>query len=200
MPAPARHLPKSRFADEVLGCARSYVSKLAKQGKLVLDDRGWVDVQASMPLIKAGYGAPERGRAAQRAEQAARQAGTEPPGEDSADPQATKPEPPRDLNAEFRDKKEHYLAENARLDYEERCGTLMKAADVQTVVAGAFTGLRVRLEAWPERLAPQLAPIADETQMRATLAGEVEALLHELAHDLANLLRAAQATTAAPAG
>lgn len=143
-----------------IGVARSYVTALKKAGRLVLDDQGRVLVEESKASIARSNGAPER---------------------------ASVVEP---VFADSRDRKEHYSAELSRLDYEERCGKLMVASEVIGVVAGAAVTLRTRLESFPDLLAPQLAAIADEQQIRAMLADQVEILLGELSARLGEIGKA----------
>lgn len=142
-----------------LGVSKSYVSALSNAGRLVLTPDGLVDVAASKQRIQATAGAPER---------------------------MAEPAP---MFQDARDKKEHYQAEMARLDYETRCGTLMDAADVRAAVANAATTLRTRLELLPDQLAPQLAAQPDEATVRATLANEIESLLLDLASHFGALQR-----------
>lgn len=160
-------LTRTAFARE-LGVSKSYITKLAQAGRLVLTADGLVDGAASKQRIQATAGAPER---------------------------MAEPAP---VFADARDKREHYQAEMARLDYETRCGTLMDAADVRSAVANAATTLRTRLELLPDQLAPQLAAQPDESAVRAMLANEIEALLADLAAHFAGLQRAG--TQAPPAG
>lgn len=151
----------------LLGVAKSYVSKLAAADRLVITAGGLVDVDASKRRIQETSGAPERAA-------------------------VTTP-----VFADARDKKEHYQAEMARLDYETRCGTLMDAADVRAVVANAATTLRTRLELLPDQLAPQLAAQPDENTVRAILANEIEALLADLAAGFTSLQRSGAASAPA---
>lgn len=140
-----------------IGVARSYVTALKKSGRLVLDDDGKVLVGPSMEIMSRTSGAPERA-AVVKADYS-----------DSAD------------------KKNYYAAELARLDYEERCGNLMPADDVKSAIADAATTLRTRLESLPDQLAPQLAAISDEQQVRAMLADAVEMALGEVAERFAGV-------------
>ena len=95
-----QHVTKTRFAA-LLGVGKSYVSNLATQGRLVVNEQGLVDVEASKRLIAQTAGAPERGVLASL------------------------------QFADARERKEHYLAEAARMDYEERCGHLLPAEAAQ---------------------------------------------------------------------
>lgn len=144
-----------------IGVARSYVTALKKAGRLVMDDSGRVLVEESKASIARSNGAPERSSVVEPA------------------------------FADSRERKEHYSAELSRLDFEERCGKLMESSVVLGVVAGAAVTLRSRLETFPDLLAPQLAAIGDEQQIRAMLADQVEILLGELAEKFAEIGKAA---------
>lgn len=155
-------MSRSEFAAHI-GCAKSWITALGKQGRLVMgqgDNAERIDVAATKALLAQTTGAPERANDA------------------AVTPQF----------ADAKDQREHYQAEMARLDYEERCRRLMSADDVHSVVAGAGASLRARLEQLPDTLAPQLAATSDENRIRAVLAGEIEAALAELAHQFSKLL------------
>lgn len=158
-------MSRSEFAAH-LGCAKSYVSKLGNQGRLVMgqgENIERIDVAATKALLAGTTGAPERAN-------------------DAA------------VSAPFleaKDAAEHYKAEMLRMDFEERCRTLMRADDVRAVLVTAGTSLRTRLEVLPDTLAPQLAATADENQVKAILAGEIEAALAELAHQFSKLVEGA---------
>jgi hypothetical protein len=146
-------LTKTAFAAH-LGVGKSYVSALNKAGRLVLTDDGLVSVAASVARIKATNGAPER----------------------SPDNLV-----PREF-ADQRDRGERLKNELLEMEVGEKRGLLLLASDVRAVVVAAATTLRGRLEALPDQLGPQLAAVADETQVRNLIAAEVELLLTELAH------------------
>ena len=149
-------MTRTEFAAHI-GVAKSYVTKLGHQGRVVMgqgDNAERIDVAATKALLADTTGAPARAAVVTPAFGDAREA------------------------------REHYQAEMARLDYEERCGRLLPADQVRSLVASAATALRTRLEMLPDTLAPRLAATADESQVRAVLAGEIEAALAELAHQL----------------
>lgn len=155
-------MSRSEFAAHI-GVAKSYITKLGHQGRLVLgqgQNAERIDVEATQRMLADTTGAPER-----------------------ANPAAQTP-----TFADAKDQREHYQAEMARLDYEERCGSLLRADEVRAVVAAAATGLRARLELLPDGLAPQLAATVDESQVRALLAGEIEAALTELSHQFGRVM------------
>jgi phage terminase Nu1 subunit (DNA packaging protein) len=86
-----------------------------------------------------------------------------------------------------RAKREHYQAELARLDFEQRSGELVEASWVEAIIVGACTELRVTLELMPDSLALELATQDDEAECRAILtqaleqaAGQFEASLRKI--------------------
>jgi hypothetical protein len=135
-----------------LSVGRPYVTALRKADRLVLDAQGRVVVEASIARIAATASAPERATA-----------------------------PPQGY-ADARERREHYEAEKARMDYEERCGRLVPVEQVTQAVAQAAAVLRQRLEALPDQLAPVVAAEPDEQRCRGLLAEQIEALLADLAH------------------
>lgn len=141
-------LNRSRFAEHI-GVAKSYITKLGQQGRLVVNAEGLIDVAATKRLLAETTGAPERGAV------------------------------PSPAYADAKDKREVYQAEMARLDFEERCGKLLVAADVISAVSSAAVTLRGHLEQLPARLAPQLAAARDEGHLQAILSAEIEAILGE---------------------
>ena len=145
-----------------LGVGRSYVTALKKAGRLVMDADGRVLVEESMASLARSTGAPERAAVV------------------------------TELYQDNRDKRDHFAAEIARLDYEQRCGSLMVAGDVLAIVVGAMTTLRNRLESLPNVLAPQLSVVSDEKEIMALLADQIEQLLNECANDLGKLSEAQQ--------
>lgn len=155
-----------------LGVSKSYISNLGKAGRLVTTEEGLVDVAATLALIRGTQGAPERAA-------------------------VTSLE-----FADARDRKEHYLAEAARMDYEERCGRLFEAGPTVAAIADAATTLRTRLESLAEQLAAQVAPVSDEHACRTLIADHVETLLAEVAASFAGVARrateAAHINAAAP--
>lgn len=143
-----------------IGVSRSYVTALKKSGRLVMDDEGRVLVGPSMEAIARSSGAPERAA-------------------------VITPD-----YSDAKERKEHYAAELARLDLDERTGKLMPSADVKAVIADAATTLRTRLESLPDQLAPQLAATGDEQQVRAMLADAVEIALGEMEERFAQVAKA----------
>lgn len=172
---------KVEFA-RMLGVAPSYITKLRKLGRLVLDDRGRVVVEESRKRIRATSD-PNRSDAADRWAQLR---GTPVDlGGDEPRTETRTPAPGDDVagepmsHADAKTLKEFYLAENARLDYEERCGQLLQRDEVRTITATAAVSCRAALEGLPRALAPRLVG-KDETQILALLTEHMEVALSDL--------------------
>lgn len=88
--------------------------------------------------------------------------------------------------------KEKYQALSAKLEYEQSCAQLLRADEVAAVIARVAVTLRTRFESFPDLLAPQLAEIRDEQQIRSLLADQVEILLSDLSAQFAKLARQAK--------
>lgn len=149
-------MTRTEFAAHI-GVSRSYVTKLADTGRLVLADDGRVRVAETKAVLKSTTGAPERAVDAAVSEQ----------------------------YTDWRERKERAQAEMAEMDVAQRRGTLMEADRVRSAAVAAVTTLRSRLELLPDQLAPQLAATSDEQRVRAHLAAEIETALAELHQQIA---------------
>lgn len=176
----ARGATKSQFA-RILGVRPSYVTKLAKAGRLVMTEDGRrVDVDASMDRIRATRDPGRRGVADRLPGQAAEPtpSAAEIAGDEAAE---AAPASPSDVSyAAARAMREHYQAQKARLDYELMLGRLCETDAVRA--AGMDIGIRMRqaLERLPDRLAPELAPCTDPARVRALLVEHIEMALGDL--------------------
>lgn len=135
----------------LIGVGRSYVAALKKAGRLVMTDDGLVLVEESKASIARSNGAPERAAVV-----------------------------PQEFG-DARSRREHIEAELKQIELDEKRGRLVVASEVVAVVADASTTLRAQLESMPDRLAPMLATVTDEQQIRAVLADEVEMVLSGMA-------------------
>lgn len=177
-------LTQKAFAEHI-GCRPSYVTKLKKDGRLVIGDDGLVRVAESIARIEATLDPAKRAVAERHATErgAALQA---PAGEGEGADKA--PEDPAVLaNPDYqaaRAKREHFAAEREEMRYRQEAAELLVAVEVEGEVASILTELRTRLEALPDTLGPQLAPITDEQQVRTRLAEEIELALGEVARRL----------------
>jgi len=168
---------QAEFA-RMIGCARSYVTALKKADRLVLNAIGNVLVEESRQRI-VETADPTRDDVAQRwaaergktlAVDAAAGAETE---------EAENEAPAGHDYQRSRAKKEHYLAEQARIEFEREICKLVEKADVDAAVADVVTAFRQRLENLPHRIAPEIVG-KDLDAIRATLKQEVHGALAEM--------------------
>lgn len=175
MTAPAE-LTRTEFA-RLRGIKPSYVTQLAKDGRLVLTDDGKrVRVAESIARIEATRDPAKQGVADRHADQRAPQAA--PPVDREADKIGNSYQTARAV-------KERYAALTAKLEYEAAIGKYMLAAEAVAAVADGDTLIRTRLEALPDIIAPRLAAISDEQQIRAVLQDELEIILTDLSRSFA---------------
>ena len=191
----SRILRKSEFAA-LIGVDRAQVTRWGRDDRLVLDDRGRGQVEATArrvletePPGKAGKGeAWARGYLAATGALTAAETASGPQAvakASEADTTAETPsEPPAESYSAARARREHYAALTAKLDYERAVGKLCETAAVK--FAGMDAGARVRaaLEQLPDQLAPELAAAGSEERIHALLVEHVEMLLEDLAHKL----------------
>lgn len=135
------------------GWQKSYVSKLKSEGRLAFTDDGQVDFDASLARIRQTTGAPERAVPAVQGV----------------------------AYSTSQDRERFYSAELKRLELERETKKVLEAADVAAVVADAGAIFRAGVEAWRDRLPPQLAALgADEQRIAAMMADECEQLLRRV--------------------
>lgn len=79
----------------------------------------------------------------------------------------------------------HYKAQLARLEYEQKIGTLVPIESVAAEVEREYTRVRARLLAIPSKLAPDVALTDDVAQCRAVIEAAITDALNELAADAA---------------
>jgi phage terminase Nu1 subunit (DNA packaging protein) len=158
---------QSEFA-RLMGFDRSYVTKLKKGGRLVLDDRGHVLVEASKKRIDETAD-PNRDDVKTRWKN---ERGNESPPEKQQDSIGNSYQAARAV-------KERYQALHAKLEYEEASGLLIKKVDVDAAVADVVTMFRQAMEQIPHRTGPELVG-KDLDAIRATLKQDVHAALSDM--------------------
>lgn len=189
----SRLVNQSKFA-EIIGVDRSYVTKLKKQDRLVVDD-GLIDVDASVQRIK-DTADPNRGDVVTRWK---KERGDQAP-EVSAEPTELPPELAEDDSPEehsyqrARAKKEHFLAERARVDYLRDIGELVPIADMRAAVADVVTAFRQTLEQLPHRTGPELIG-KDLDGIRATLKQDIRAALSDMEREFTKRLENTEGNT-----
>ena len=164
---------QTAFADRH-GWSRSYVTQLKQDGRLVLDGSGRVDVEASEARIKATEDPSKAGVAERHAQGRA--------GGDDANKVggAFKLFQARKMKAD---------AEMAEMERDRMAGKLVPVDGVHFLIDDLTATYRARLENWPDRLAPELAPMTTLEETRAHLVESVEQLLNAVAAQIARRLQ-----------
>ncbi|HEX7113208.1 MAG TPA: hypothetical protein VF216_12250 [Mizugakiibacter sp.] len=177
------------FAEfaRLAGFKAPYVTQLKRDGRLVLTDDGKrVCVAESLARIAETRDPSKAAVAARHAEARGAAVPTAPAGgmphdadDDDADPDDGEI---RGTGwAHWRARTERAKALAAERDNAVAEGKLLDAAQVESAVASAVTQLRNQLEQMADILAPELAPLTDEAQVRAKLHDHLEHTLAELA-------------------
>lgn len=82
---------------------------------------------------------------------------------------------------EARNRREHYQAEMARLAYLRETKQLMLASEVTATISLMGTHLRVQLEEMPAQLAPLVAHMNNEYEIKTLVSDYIENVLADLA-------------------
>lgn len=171
-----------------VGWDKAHITRLKQRGLVVARADGAVDFAATLARIIA-HADPARDRTRQvNAERRAAAAAVVPaaaprapalPARHADDgPPDESRTPDKQGFAATRARKEHWLAETARVEYEKLTATLVEAAAVQAAVEDAAAILRSGLENLPHRLAPEFVG-KDLDEIRSTLRAEAQKLLGE---------------------
>ena len=179
-------LTQAAFARH-LGVVKSYVTLLKQQGRLVMSEDGKVDVAASEEKIKATED-PGKVSVAERHSKN-RQVLVSP----SNPAKTEEDEPPVEQGTpdyqKARARKETANADIAEMEARSRAGQLMESALVIAAVADVGATLRTYLQTLPAILAPQLATMSDENQIRLLLNDQIEQALAELSARLSAMAK-----------
>lgn len=201
---------KRQFADRC-GVDKSTVSKWDRAGRLVLGLDGRVDIDASLHRLEATRGGrwdvAERWRAYRAEQQAKGQAnGQAPAATETATETATGPQAATEVasaesgagegldldeigrRTRFAQMlKEEAVARQKQREDDLAAGRVIRRADVQKDLTDAVAVILGAWENVPDRLAPLLVGIDDQTRIRALLRDEIERLGHEVAAQLAQV-------------
>lgn len=181
----------------ILGAAPSYITQLQEEGRLVLSADGKkVRVEESLALIR-GTTDPSKAGVAER-HAAARGAPTGAAAADDQDGDDAMPsDPVQGGDARRRAKaladKAETDAKAAELDYRQRVGELLEAAEVEHLIKSAVATFRGGLESLPDTLAPELSALSDEGRIRVVLGEAIEHRLEELSRAFGAIARREQA-------
>lgn len=147
---------------------RSYISRLAKAGVLVMR-HGKVDVRASDAVLDDRPVAVEPGE-------------TTSSNQVPAAPESVGPQPTNYAQARLAEMV--YRAKLRRLDYETRSAKLISADEVKAKWFVIARQIRDKLLAAPTKLSPQLAALTDAYAVRELLECEIVSILRALQDDL----------------
>ena len=147
---------------------RSYISRLAKAGVLVMR-HGKVDVAASDAVLDDRPVAVEPGEIS-------------PNNQTQAVPESVGPQPTNYAQARLAEMV--YRAKLRRLDYETRSAKLISADEVKAKWFVVARQIRDKLLAVPTKLSPQLAALTDAFAVRELLESEIVSILRALQDDL----------------
>lgn len=164
---------QAEFARHI-GVARSYVTALKKADRLVLNAIGNVLVEESKKRI-AETADPNRDDVAARHATARSDATVNPEKEPKTEDEINSSHDYQKSRAQ----KEHYAAEQARLDYERAIGKVVEKADAAAAIEDVTSIIRQALENMPHRTAPELVG-KDLDAIRATLKQEIHNALAEM--------------------
>ena len=161
---------RAEFARQI-GRARSWVTKLAQAGRLVLTDDGKrVRVAESLRLIGQTEGT--RSDVADRHAEA--RGGESPHTLESA----------RKLKAISEARRLAAIAEKEEMERDKMAGALLAREDVDFVLKDFGATLRALLETLPDRLAPRVYPLTTLDETHAVLREEAEDILREMAETM----------------
>ena len=145
---------------------RSYISRLAKAGVLVMR-HGKVDVRASDAVLDDRPVAVEPGETIPS---------------NQAAPESIGPQPTNYAQARLAEMV--YRAKLRRLDYETRSAKLISADEVKAKWFVITRQIRDKLLTVPTKLSPQLAALTDAYAVRELLESEIVSILRALQDDL----------------
>lgn len=176
------HLTKSEFAARH-GWSKSYVSKLAKQERLVLTDDGKVDVEAT-ELLLAESADPSKAAVAARHEENRVERDVRSQLQPGLGPLAVpQPDPPPGGAHNFQKAKAHreyYLAQLAEAEFNKVQGSLVERKAVEDAAYMAGRMLRDQLFGLAPQLAAELVGMSDPWEIEKHLAGAFRRVLTEV--------------------
>lgn len=151
---------------------QSYVSKLKKAGRLVLDDNGRVLPAPSIARIEATSDPSKKGVAQRHAQARAAKA-------QSAEPALPAPAVADDGKAgavyqKAKAMREQFLALEARRIYELNIGKLCDVQEASSIAFSAMNEIRMRHAALPALLAPRLVSMSNEAEIMQLIREELE--------------------------
>ena len=177
-------ISKTEFAAR-RGWAKSYVSKLANQDRLVLTEDGKVELEATEALL-AESADPSKAAVTARHQQDRIQRGVRSQLSPEVEPTSTAaPQPaisPASKLPDFqkaRAHREYYLAQLAEAEFHKIQGSQVQLEAVKTGAFNAGRLLRDQLLGMPPQLAPELAAMTDPWEIERRLTDAIRASLED---------------------
>ena len=178
------YLSKSAYAAS-RNWSKPWVSKLAKQGRLVLNAAGLVDVAATNALIDKTSDPSKAGVTVRHEQERVSK------GHPSAEPLGPSAflqaaplsfSEPLDLKPDFqkaRARREHFNAMTVEADFYKNQGTLVEMSDVDEAAYATGRLLRDLLLAVPTQIAPELAAMSDAWGVEKHLLASIRRALED---------------------
>lgn len=173
-------LSKSEFAAHK-GWSKPYVSKLAKQGRLVMTADGKVDVAATEALLQRTAD-PSKAGVADRHQRERIERGVTAHLTPSALPLDPPPSADEDEGIDFqkaRARREHYLARLAENESRKSDGDLVERAAVENAAFATGRMLRDLLLGLPKQISAELAAISDPWELERRLTAGLRRVLED---------------------
>lgn len=167
-------LSKSEFAARK-GWSRPYVSKLGKQGRLVLADDGRVDVAATEQLLQESADPSKTGVAERHQRDRVQKGVTE-----HIKPDASITEPQQSGVYDFqkaRAQREFFLAQLAESEARKSAGELVERQAVEHAAYATGRLLRDLLLGLPKQISPALAAVSDPWELERELTSHLRRVL-----------------------
>ena len=162
-------ISKSEFAAR-RGWAKSYVSKLAKQDRLVLTEDGKVELEATELLLASSADPSKAGVTARHDQQRVERSVHAELKIDAQAPPAPLPGKAPDFQ-KARAHREHFLAQLAEAEFYKVQGDLVQREAVEKAAFTAGRMLRDLVFGLSPQLAPELAAMTDPWQIEKHLTG-----------------------------
>lgn len=173
-------LSKSEFAAHK-GWSKPYVSKLAKQGRLVMTADGKVDVEATEALLQRTAD-PSKAAVADRHQRERIERGVTAHLAPAAPPLDPPPDRPKDEGIDFqkaRARREHYLARLAENEARKSDGELVEREAVENAAFATGRLLRDLLLGLPKQISAELAAISDPWELERRLTAGLRRVLED---------------------
>ena len=157
-------MTRTDFAAHI-GCAKSYITKLGQQGRLVMGTEktaGMIDVEKTKALIEK----------------------TSDPARQTIPQSENRDEEVGKTYHASRAVKEKYLALAARRDYEKSIKLLVDAQDAYYHMAAAMTMCRASLERMPSTISHRLIGLSDENKIQLILSDYIEEVLNNTSAEI----------------